>query len=157
MAGVIDPDYRGDVKVILHNFGKITQHIKRNQKIAQMILEKAAIPDTTPVENLNNTRRGTQGFGSTDKTTIHTKLTTLPRPIIPIPHNVNHNRSTAAAAKLNADLHIAFDVPYHMNLSTDPYDNHTTREILVKPTDKSETLGMIIDVSTQKSSDIIRL
>jgi dUTP pyrophosphatase len=55
LAGVIDPDYRGDIKVILHNFGKTIQHIKRNQKIAQLILEKAAIPETTPVETLNNT------------------------------------------------------------------------------------------------------
>ena len=71
LAGVIDPDYRGELKIILHNFGHETQIIKTNQKIAQLILEKAATPETTPVESLNTTKRGNNRFGSTDKNTIN--------------------------------------------------------------------------------------
>lgn len=37
LAGVIDPDYRGEIKVVLHNFGKEWQSIKQIQKIAQLI------------------------------------------------------------------------------------------------------------------------
>ena len=39
LVGVIDPDYTGEVKVILHNFGKETQSIEPKQRIAQIILE----------------------------------------------------------------------------------------------------------------------
>ena len=38
MAGVIDPDYRGELKVLLHNFGPTTQTIEATQRIAQLIL-----------------------------------------------------------------------------------------------------------------------
>ena len=39
LAGVIDPDYTGEVKVILHNFGKEQQTLEPQQRIAQAILE----------------------------------------------------------------------------------------------------------------------
>lgn len=66
LAGVIDSDYRGEVKVILINHGKEYQHFKRYDRIAQIMFEK--VPDITlmPVRSLeNNTDRGTDGFGST--------------------------------------------------------------------------------------------
>ena len=105
------------MKVVLHNFGKEWQNIKRNQKIAQLILEKAAIPEITPVTNLNTTDRGQGGFGSTDSNQqtqkpMHTKITTLPPPVINKPQHMLPTSTTAAAAKLNADLNIAFEVLY---------------------------------------------
>lgn len=66
LAGVIDSDYRGEVKVILINHGNEYQHFKRYDRIAQIMFEK--VPDITlmPVRSLeNNTDRGTGGFGST--------------------------------------------------------------------------------------------
>ena len=45
LAGVIDPDYRGEIKIILHNFSNKDQTITRNQKIAQIIFENASIPE----------------------------------------------------------------------------------------------------------------
>ena len=151
LAGVIDPDYRGDIKVILHNFGDEDQNIVRNQKIAQLILEKAATPLVTPVTSLNNTVRGHNGFGSTDINAPVKKVSTLPSPIIPLSINMLQQTSTAAAAKLTADLQIAFDVPYHMHLSTNPYDNHTSRDVYIKPTDKHPTLGMKIVMCQERN------
>jgi dUTP pyrophosphatase len=68
-GGVIDPDYRGDVTILLRNFGKIDVIIQPNERIAQLILESAVMAETTEVDNLNNTDRGSKGFGSTGTTT----------------------------------------------------------------------------------------
>jgi len=65
-AGVIDPDYRGEIKVLLYNHGKDPWLCKTGYRVAQMILEKCEIP---PVEeftdDLDQTERGVDGFGST--------------------------------------------------------------------------------------------
>ena len=63
--GTIDADYRGEIKVILINLGKKTFLIEKGARIAQMVLspiEKAKIME---VENLEKTKRGSGGFGST--------------------------------------------------------------------------------------------
>lgn len=63
-AGVIDPDYTGELKVILFNHGGENFVIKRGDKIAQMILEKCETPLIEEVSVINDTQRGTKGFGS---------------------------------------------------------------------------------------------
>ena len=64
MAGVIDSDYRGEVKVLIINHDGKVQLFRKGDKIAQMLIKH--IPDFTPieVENLNDTTRGNNGFGS---------------------------------------------------------------------------------------------
>ena len=64
-AGVIDADYRGQVKVILFNFSENDFAIKRGDRIAQLILERIYTPDVAVVEKLAETVRGGGGFGST--------------------------------------------------------------------------------------------
>lgn len=66
-AGVIDPDYRGDVKVLLHNTGEEKFTIRQGDRIAQMIPERAMTPDVLLVDELDETDRGQRGFGSTGK------------------------------------------------------------------------------------------
>ena len=64
-AGVVDSDYRGEVGVVLFNHGDQDFEVKMGDRIAQLILEKI---DTLPVEEvqgLDNTVRGSGGFGST--------------------------------------------------------------------------------------------
>ena len=63
-AGVIDPDYRGNVGVVIFNHSNVPFEIKIGDRIAQLILEKCSIPDIKCVENLNSTERN-GGFGST--------------------------------------------------------------------------------------------
>ena len=64
-AGVIDADYRGEVKVLLFNFGEVDFQINHGDRIAQLIIEKYTRTDIEEVEDLNETERGEGGFGST--------------------------------------------------------------------------------------------
>ena len=64
-AGVVDADYRGDVGVVLFNFGTEDFKIERGDRIAQLILEKISMVDVKIVEELSETSRGEGGFGST--------------------------------------------------------------------------------------------
>ncbi len=66
-AGVVDSDYRGEVKVILRNHSDTAYTLNCEDKIAQFIFERANVPQIEVVQQLNTTSRGTHGFGSTDK------------------------------------------------------------------------------------------
>lgn len=66
-AGVIDPDFRGNVGVVLFNFRNEPFHISRGDRIAQLICEKAEFPTLEIVDSLEETGRGSGGFGSTGK------------------------------------------------------------------------------------------
>ena len=63
--GTIDSDYRGEIKVILINLGTEPFEIKHGDRIAQMVLCKYEKIDFELVEDLNDTERGTNGFGHT--------------------------------------------------------------------------------------------
>ncbi|NWU29018.1 DUT protein, partial [Dyaphorophyia castanea] len=66
-AGVIDEDYRGNVGVVLFNFGKESFEVKKGDRIAQLICERIYYPELEEVEALDDTERGEGGFGSTGK------------------------------------------------------------------------------------------
>ena len=62
-AGVIDPDYTGEVKVLLINAAPCYHYIRRGDPIAQLILEKVSLPILKRVGKLPPTRRGEHGCG----------------------------------------------------------------------------------------------
>lgn len=64
-AGVIDPDYTGEVKVALFNLGDSPFEIKKGDRIAQLILERCETPDIREITEVSQTDRGSGGFGST--------------------------------------------------------------------------------------------
>ena len=64
-AGVIDPDYMGEVKVAMFNLGLAPVEFKKGDRIAQLILERCEVPDVVEVDILVATSRGDNGFGST--------------------------------------------------------------------------------------------
>lgn len=64
-AGVIDSDYRGEVGVVLFNFGDQEYTVNPGMRIAQLIIEKIEVPDVYEVDDLDATIRGSGGFGST--------------------------------------------------------------------------------------------
>ncbi|KAH7725055.1 DeoxyUTP pyrophosphatase [Aphelenchoides avenae] len=64
-AGVVDADYRGELKVLLFNFGSEHFEIGIGDRVAQLICEKIAHPVLAEVECLSDTKRGSAGFGST--------------------------------------------------------------------------------------------
>jgi len=65
--GTIDSDYRGEIKVILINLSKDEFIIRPKDRIAQMVFTSAIQVKFKEVENLDQTRRGDGGFGSTGK------------------------------------------------------------------------------------------
>lgn len=65
--GTIDADYRGEVKVILTNFGKQDFVIKRGDRIAQMIVAPYTRVMWEESDSLDETKRGAGGFGHTGR------------------------------------------------------------------------------------------
>ena len=65
--GTIDADYRGEVKVILTNFGKQDFVIKRGDRIAQMVVAPYTRVVWEEKETLDETKRGAGGFGHTGR------------------------------------------------------------------------------------------
>ncbi|CAL1286396.1 unnamed protein product [Larinioides sclopetarius] len=66
-AGVVDEDYRGNLGVVLFNFGSQEFKVNKGDRIAQFICEKISYPELEEVDSLDDTERGEGGFGSTGK------------------------------------------------------------------------------------------
>jgi dUTP pyrophosphatase len=64
-AGVIDSDYRGEIKVLLQNPTATRVSIGNGERIAQIIFEKIGLFELTRIDSLDETTRGSSGFGST--------------------------------------------------------------------------------------------
>ena len=62
-AGVIDPDYTGEIMVLLINTASRVHSIKKGDPIAQLILEKVSVPILREVQQLPPTTRGAHGCG----------------------------------------------------------------------------------------------
>ena len=116
LAGVIDPDFRGDIGVVLQNFGDTPQPIQPKQRIAQLILENAIDAEIIKVDKLDTTDRGKSGFGSTEQ---RSKL-----------------------KKVEQDLMLETPKPYDIYLSLDPYDFKTTRTVNIRKSDRHPTFGL---------------
>jgi dUTP pyrophosphatase len=63
--GTIDADYRGEISVLLVNFGDAEFVISRGMRIAQMVIAQHSVVNWNVVEELDETVRGEGGFGST--------------------------------------------------------------------------------------------
>ena len=66
-VGVIDSDYRGEIRVVLFNHGKIAQVVEHGERVAQFLITPVLTPAYVEVDELTNTDRGIGGFGSTGK------------------------------------------------------------------------------------------
>ena len=66
-VGIIDSDYRGEIKVFFYNYGKEEQVIKNNDRLAQMIIHPYEKVQIEKVDILSESDRGEGGFGSTGK------------------------------------------------------------------------------------------
>lgn len=63
--GTIDSDYRGEIKIILTNFGKEPFVVENGMRIAQMVISKVWHGEFTPVDTLKESKRNEGGFGHT--------------------------------------------------------------------------------------------
>ena len=66
-TGIIDSDYRGEIKLFFYNFGKNEQVIKKNERLAQMVVQPYEKVEIQKVDDLCESERGEGGFGSTGK------------------------------------------------------------------------------------------
>lgn len=64
-VGVIDCDYRGEIMVALHNHGEETQRVEKGERVAQLVITSYATVDFLECDELDQTERGSGGFGST--------------------------------------------------------------------------------------------
>jgi dUTP pyrophosphatase len=65
--GTIDCDYRGEIAIILINWGKTPFEIRNGDRIAQMVVSRTYRTEIVAAEDLDDTERGTGGFGHTGK------------------------------------------------------------------------------------------
>ncbi|MFR5048891.1 MAG: dUTP diphosphatase [Faecalispora sporosphaeroides] len=66
-VGVIDSDYRGEIRVGLCNLGQEPYTIQPGERIAQLVISPVLLPPVEEANELDSTERGTGGFGSTGK------------------------------------------------------------------------------------------
>jgi dUTP pyrophosphatase len=65
LSGVIDSDYRGEIGCLLYNTGDETINLPAQSKICQLIIEKIITPEPMWAVEIDETDRGSGGFGST--------------------------------------------------------------------------------------------
>lgn len=63
-VGIVDSDYRGEVKVALHNYSDKNQIIDVGERIAQLVIQPISLCTPVEVDELDETERGDNGFGS---------------------------------------------------------------------------------------------
>lgn len=63
-VGIVDSDYRGEVKVALHNYSDKNQILDVGERIAQLVIQPISLCTSVEVEELDETDRGIGGFGS---------------------------------------------------------------------------------------------
>ena len=66
-VGVIDADYRGEVMVFLHNHGSHPQTVEDGERVAQLVITPYLTAQFEPVDELDETKRGSGSFGSTGR------------------------------------------------------------------------------------------
>ncbi len=64
-VGIIDSDYRGEIMLMVTNYGKSPLKINKNDRIAQLLLIPVLLPTLNIVHQLNETERNDGGFGHT--------------------------------------------------------------------------------------------
>jgi dUTP pyrophosphatase len=67
LAGVIDSDYRGEVRVVLVNLGEEPFRIEKGDRVAQLLVQQVERAGFTAVPSIDDTDRGGGGFGSTGR------------------------------------------------------------------------------------------
>lgn len=64
-VGVIDPDYRGEIMIALHNHGGAPAVVQNGERVAQLVITPYLTAEFTEADALSDTARGEGGFGST--------------------------------------------------------------------------------------------
>jgi len=65
--GIIDPDYRGELMVLLYNGGYQSEYVQHGDRIAQLVVTRAEFCNAVVVDTLSPSQRGSKGLGSTGR------------------------------------------------------------------------------------------
>jgi deoxyuridine 5'-triphosphate nucleotidohydrolase len=145
-AGVIDPDYRGNITALLYNSTDKPFPVKAGDRVAQLLFKQVSTPELVATTALSSTDRADKGFGSTD--------------IIQEPSNINPPQSPyvqpdkliirladeespsteVPATETRKELP---EMPYNIYLSTDPFDD--VIPIAIKDFGSHTTMGMVLE------------
>ena len=147
-AGVIDPDCRGNITVLLHNSTDKPIQIKAGERVAQILFKQVSLPNLVTTKALSVTERNDHGFGSTDP--VPNEPHTIPTPVVPSQPNIvarsclagtgsNDESSDTSATTAVADLP---PMPYNIYLSTDPFDD--VIPIAIDDFGSHATMGMVL-------------
>ena len=151
LAGIIDPDYTGEIIVVMYNFGHEVQVLKTRQRIAQVIFESTINPTVEVIDKLPSTTRSANGFGSTD--TLFPQPTTLnentPNESATTIPSEDDELITPTINSLRNDLNTSLERPYNISLSSKPFDNYTYRTIQVK--DDHPLIGINLRTCTTRN------
>ena len=142
-AGTIDPDYTGNIQVLLENNSNEPYQVRIGERIAQMIFLQAQTPPITQVNQDVTSSRGGHGFGSTGKDEII---------LHPLPENTEtpaivHNLTATDTAidtpipQQNEPAAQVFEKPFELYFSGNPFDDTLEIEIPIKG--DHPTLGML--------------
>jgi dUTP pyrophosphatase len=143
-AGIVDPDYRGNITVLLFHAGNSSIPIIIGQKIAQIIFKPFVSPECLVTDVLDETLRGQGGFGSTDTAAVVRPL--IAEQII--------NETTQPSLVPTAPAPAIPDLPCNIILSTDPFDDIIP--ILIKDFGSHATMGMVFQQCPYRNGPQLR-
>ena len=135
-ARVIDPDYTGTLKIILHNFGTKLYTINKGDRVVQLVVERYAKPNIQiqKASEITTTKRGNQGFGSTGLT-------------VKSADNTQTNQHTLS------DIDLTLNVPeYTIDVRIQTNSKHPTLGLITK--DTNDGILIVTDQQSTPSAKI---
>ena len=146
-AGVIDPDYRGNITALLYNSTDKPFSVKAGDRVAQILFKKVSTPEFIATSTLPSTDRADRGFGSTDAS--HDHLNTLSphtphvHPAALIIRSAHEEPMLPVEPDPSTETHTALpEMPYNIYLSTDPFDD--VIPIAIRDFGSHATMGMVL-------------
>jgi len=149
-AGVIDPDYRGNITALLYNSTDKPFPVKSGDCIAQLLFKHVSTPKFIATKALPPTDRADRGFGSTDTQQDLQQVPPPPTPYVQPAAMIIRSLYTETetlppidSEPISVIKNELPDMPYNIYLSTDPFDD--VIPIAIRDFGSHATMGMVLD------------
>ena len=161
-AGVIDHDFRGEVGVVLYNYGKADYSVRTGDRIAQLILEQCLIRDPIEVHSMVDTQRGSNGFGSTGQGRVPASVSTVDR-MLADPPKAGAYAAVEGVERVLSDAMAAFEAQERRILFNETADkvklamalDKTERSL--RPSKKLAGYGTVVEVGCEDTSPSVKI